>query len=373
MFDAQGRLEFTDGIINDISERKQAELDLTESRRVLDTLIRNLPGMVYRCRNDADWTMEFVSNGCRTLTGYDSADLVNNRTIAYGSLIAPEDRQDVWDQVQAGISDRKPFQIVYRITDRGGQVRWVWEQGRGVFTAAGELAAIEGFVADISGRRHTENALRMANRKLQLLYSITRHDIRNQVLSLRSAIDLIDTDPMDEKTRKWIGIAKKAAEAINGQIEFTRGYEHLGMKELSWLNVSEVFRHAAVQFLMCDISLELPSCNYEIFADPLLEKVFHNLLDNALRHGGNVTRISLAFSETETGLKISVGDNGTGIPDEDKLRIFDQNFGRNTGLGLFLSRDILSITGISIVETGIFGKGARFEILVPTEKFRVYR
>ena len=224
--------------------------------------------------------------------------------------------------------------------------------------------------ADISGHKHAEEALRMTNRKLQLLSSITRHDIRNQVLALRSALDLIDPDHLDQDTRKLIGIVRKAAETIDGQIGFTKEYEHLGIKEPRWQNVREVFRHATHYFLMCDISLAMQADEYEIFADPLLEKVFYNLLDNALRHGGNVTRISLSCHETDAGLKIFMQDNGQGVPDEDKLLIFEQDFGRNTGLGLFLSREILSITGISIVETGTFGNGAQFEFTVPKGTYK---
>ena len=246
----------------------------------------------------------------------------------------------------------------------------MWEQGRGVFSDTGELIALEGYIADISGHKHAEEALRMTNRKLQLLSSITRHDIRNQVLALRSALDLIDPDHLDQDTRKLIGIVRKAAETIDGQIGFTKEYEHLGMKEPRWQNIREVFRHATHYFLMCDISLEMLADEYEIFADPLLEKVFYNLLDNALRHGGNVTRISLSCHETDAGLKIFVQDNGRGVPDEDKRLIFEQDFGRNTGLGLFLSREILSITGISIVETGTSGNGAQFELTVPKGTYK---
>ncbi len=370
VFDAQGKLEFIDGIINDISERKQAEQDLAESRRALDTLIHNLPDMVYRCRNDPEWTMEFVSDGCKELTGYDSVDLVGNRRLSYGSLIVEEDRKEVWDNVQAGIDSKKPFQMVYRIHDRHGQIRWVWEQGRGVFSNTGELIAIEGYIADISGHKHTEEALRTANRKLQLLSGITRHDIRNQLLTLRGAVELIGSDPLDRESQKWLGLAKKAAAAIEGQIEFTKDYEHLGMKEPRWQNVTRVFRHAMLPILMCDISLELPAYEFDIFADPLLEKVFYNLLDNALRHGGDVTRITLSCHETDAGLKIILQDNGQGVHGEDKQCIFEQNFGRNTGLGLFLSREILSITGISIAETGTFGNGARFEFMVPKGTYK---
>jgi signal transduction histidine kinase len=118
------------------------------------------------------------------------------------------------------------------------------------------------------------------------------------------------------------------------------------------------------------IALEIPGDPLEIYADPLLVKVFYNLFDNTRQHGGAVTRISISHRPAGTGLIITVADNGIGISADDKQHLFERGFGKNTGLGLFLSREILSITGISISETGTPGKGARFEIAVPERVFR---
>ena len=211
----------------------------------------------------------------------------------------------------------------------------------------------------------------MANRKLPLLSGITRHDITNQVLTLRGALNLMDHDGVDPETQKLLELSQKTAATIQGQIEFTKEYEHLGMDEPRWQGLREVGRRAALRFLMPGISLELPADGYEIFADPLFEKVFYNLFDNTLRHGGDVTRIALSCRERENGLTIVMLDNGMGVPEENKLAIFRKGFGKNTGLGLFLSEEILSITGISIAETGTPGKGARFEIAVPKGGYRV--
>ncbi len=373
VFDPEGKLKFIDGIINDVSERKQAELDLAESRRTLDTLIHNLPGLVYRCRNDPDWSMEFVSDGCKALTGYDPADLIDNKRLSYGSLVIGEDQKGVWNQVQAGVSCRKPFQMTYRICDRNGRIRWAWEQGRGIYDDRGNFVAIEGYIADISGHKHTEEALQMTNRKLQPLTGITRYDIRNQVLALRSALELVDKESLDQTTRKAMSIAQKNAETINDQIEFTTQYEHLGMQEPRWQKVREIFGKASRQFLMENVSVDLACSEYEIFADPLLEKVFYNLLDNAFRHGWHVTRIGLSCIVKDGTLKIILEDNGRGVDDEEKTLIFKRGFGKNTGLGLFLSREILSITKISITENGIPGSGARFEITVPDGEWKKSR
>ena len=252
-----------------------------------------------------------------------------------------------------------------------GKEATIWIAAAPLYDTRGTMVGAIESIRDISDRKQAEEALRMSNRKLQLLSGITRHDIRNQLIALRGAVDLIDRDALDQESRELLGIVEKAAESINSQIEFTKEYEHLGMEEPRWQDVTGVFRHATVHLMMYDISLALPEQDYEIFADPLLEKVFYNLLDNALRHGGDVTCIGLSFGETDEGLRIFVRDNGRGVRDEDKPFIFERGFGKNTGLGLFLSREILSITGITIAETGTFGTGAQFEILVPKGGYRI--
>lgn len=148
--------------VRDLSDGRQAEGELRESQRALGTLMDNLPGMAYRCRNDKHWTMEFVSEGARALTGYTAAELVANRTVAYGKLIRPEDRQAVLQQVQDALNARSSFRIVYRIRPAAGPEKWVWEQGCGVFSGDGQLEALEGFITDITeARRAEENARRL--------------------------------------------------------------------------------------------------------------------------------------------------------------------------------------------------------------------
>jgi len=108
----------------------------------------------------------------------------------------------------------------------------------------------------------------------------------------------------------------------------------------------------------------------EVYADPLLEKVFYNLVDNAIRYGERITTIRFSSEGTESGLSIICEDDGAGIPCEEKQRIFERGVGKNTGMGLFLTQEILGITGISIVENGVYGEGARFEIHIPRGTYR---
>lgn len=127
-----------------------------EVNRFLGTLLRNVPGMAYRCRNDTEWSMEYVSQGVAPLTGYSSADFIENGRITWAELIEPEDRERVWEEVQEALERRGPFRLEYRIRSRGGQRKWVWEQGRGVYAPDGDLVALEGYLADITARKEAE-------------------------------------------------------------------------------------------------------------------------------------------------------------------------------------------------------------------------
>ncbi|MFH1853412.1 MAG: PAS domain S-box protein, partial [Candidatus Neomarinimicrobiota bacterium] len=157
-------------IVRDISSRKSAEESLKESERRLFTLMTNLPGMAYRCRNDADWTMEFVSSGCRELTGYGSADFINNRRIAYNDIIHPADREAVRLTVEASLARGEHFQSIYRIITKSGKPKWVWEQGIGVFAADGQVLALEGFITDINDQQLARDALRVSEQQYRQLF-----------------------------------------------------------------------------------------------------------------------------------------------------------------------------------------------------------
>ncbi|MCA1565108.1 MAG: PAS domain S-box protein [Acidobacteria bacterium] len=148
-----------------------------EAQRTLLTLMGNLPGMAYCCRNDEEWTMLFVSEGCLELTGYAPADLTGNRKLAYAQLIHPDDRQKVWDEVQSALAAKTGFRLVYRLVTAARVERWVWEQGHGIFSAEGELAAIEGFVTDITDRVQAEEALRSAELKYRSIFEQAVHGI----------------------------------------------------------------------------------------------------------------------------------------------------------------------------------------------------
>ncbi|MDP3565242.1 MAG: sensor histidine kinase, partial [Methanoregula sp.] len=150
-------------------------------------------------------------------------------------------------------------------------------------------------------------------------------------------------------------------------IEFTRTYQELGVKVPGWITLGDVVTHVESRV---PVTFSGTCRGIEIFADPMLERVFFNLVDNAIRHGGRVTEITVSCEREPDGILVIFEDNGTGVPYADKERIFERGVGKNTGLGLFLVREILSITAITIKETGVYGKGARFEISVPERMYR---
>jgi CheY-like chemotaxis protein len=214
-------------------------------------------------------------------------------------------------------------------------------------------------------RRHHER------RNLDLFVDVTRHDLINKVAALSGYVEIIKEKTQDPMTLGYLAKQQLILTSIREQINFTRDYQSIGSQKPRWQKLGETVRHA-VAMLPPDVTP--PACTacegVEIFADSLLVKVFYNLLDNSFRHGNHVTTMHFSCLEQADGLAIIYEDDGIGITDREKESIFLKGRGKNTGLGLFLIREILAITGITIHETGHRGKGVRFEILVPAEGYR---
>lgn len=224
---------------------------------------------------------------------------------------------------------------------------------------------------ELADRKRAEEALVLANRKLNLLSSITRHDILNQVMALRSYLDLVKDHITDPDAIGFIGRGDKAAEIIGHQIEFTRSYQDIGVKSPVWQDVPALIRGTIGPLVHRNIRVDLTLPQLEVYADPLLQRVFYNIVENVIRHGGDITLFRVEGRESTAGYVIACEDNGVGVAEENKEKIFRREYYTHTGLGLYLSRDILSITGITIRETGTPGRGARFEILVPPNLYRI--
>jgi PAS domain S-box-containing protein len=276
--------------------------------------------------------------------------------------------------------DEEILPVVLKTGQWVGEIPLLSARGRTVLTeqniflirdSQGTPRLIGNILTDITERKGEENALRDANKKVSLLSSITRHDILNKVSLQLGLLELArQTVTYNAEMASCIGKLESAAKAIRDQIEFTKIYQDLGSHTPLWQDLHLTLVKTPVP---PELAVSDHCAGIEILADGMLENVFANLIDNAIRHGGNVTTISMTAEEADGGLVVRFRDNGAGIPYDEKEMIFERGYGKNTGLGLFLAREILSITGITIHETGEQGQGAQFEMVVPPEAWRYRR
>jgi two-component system, sensor histidine kinase and response regulator len=224
-----------------------------------------------------------------------------------------------------------------------------------------------------NNRERIERDLAQANKKLQLMTSITRHDLVNQLTVLQGYLELAQVMNAAEPEKTANHIKKSLAvvgKTIN-TVQFTGDYQRIGVNSPVWHNVSDLINNSLKYTTLGAVAIEnLIPPGTEIYADPLVEKVIFNLIENALRYGSTLTRIRFEFRTEGEQAVITCEDDGIGIPNNEKERIFSYGYGTNTGMGLFLVREILAITKIIIRETGTKGEGARFEIIIPAGGFR---
>jgi PAS domain S-box-containing protein len=289
-----------------------------------------------------------------------------------------------WQQIETDlIRDGSVSQRELQLKQKEGSGILVALNARVVADADDPVAWIDGVAEDVTERKVLEMemhyheaevnryalALTRANEKLNLLSSITRHDILNQLTALSGYLELMGEGPLTPQTQKYIETGKRIAETIKKQIQFTRDYHDIGVHSPQWYNVKKTIETATAPLCLLPGTLSVGIENISIYADPLLEKVFYNLVENALRYGGEQTRITFSSLLQGDSITLVCEDNGEGVPEEFKEAIFKRQYFKHTGFGLFLSREILSITGLSIHESGEPGKGARFEITVPPGYF----
>ena len=350
----------------DITERKRIEDALRESDDKYRSIIDEMQDMFYR--TDLAGKITMLSPSAVQLAGYDSIDPLIGKDV---SLVYadPAEREKLLSILREKGS---VFSYPVNLKTRNGTILQVTTSSHFFRDASGNIQGVEGVIHDITEQRKAEDALRMANKKLNLLSSITRHDIRNQLMALMAFLELsIESIDKPDELADFLKKNQKIAENIALQITFTKDYEDMGVKAPSWQNVSAGIDKSLELLPVRNIRIDQETTGLEVFADPLVEKVFYNLIDNALRYGGaQMTAIHITTHAAGKSLIVVFEDDGAGIADRDKKVIFDKGFGKNTGLGLYLSREILSITGITIAETGVHGKGARFEMTIPPGGFR---
>jgi PAS domain S-box-containing protein len=374
--DASGKITSVLGVARDITARRKTEEELRESRHQLSEAM-DIASLAY-------WEYDALTNLFTfndrfyalygTTAGREGGMQMSPETYTR-EFIHPDDQDMVFRQVEKTLKKTDPgyrAQAEHRIIRRDGVTRHISVRTGIIRDPEGHVIRTFGANQDITDRTNMEEALLLANKKLNLLSGITRHDIRNQLMILNGFVDLLHEEIPEGPTKQYISPILNASGNIADMIEFTKEYERIGTGAPVWQDLTVVLNTAVKRTLPGQIILRntIP-VTQAIFADPMLEKVFFNLLDNGIRHGKRVTEVRVSHCMADGNLVIVWEDNGVGIPAGEKMQIFRRGVGKNTGLGMFLAREILSLTGITITETGEPGRGARFEITVPHGSFRL--
>ena len=360
---------------------------------MLRLLLSNLPGMAYRCPNEPSWPMEFVSEGCRQLTGHTAKELTRGGTVEYGDLIVPEDRGGVWQGVQEALESGEAFLLEYRIRSADGTLKWVWERGAAVAGPDGRVEALEGFIMDISERHEAQERLRSAERleSVGRLAGGVAHDFNNVLTVVTALTDLIgQTRADDEDLVRDLGRIRDAALRAGSLTRQLLAFSRRQALSPKLLDLNEVV--AGMQTMLppllgsgIELRLRLGSELGPIRADrSQFEQVLMNLVVNArdaMPGGGQLTvQTDIVTLEPvpaeEAGLdpgpwlRLTVQDTGTGMDEATRQRIFEpffttKNPEQGTGLGLATVHGIVSQTGGGLRVRTALEAGTTFEVLLP--------
>jgi len=355
--DASGQM-FMVGVIQDITERKKAE----ELVRVLARMSDDAPASI--TVHDFEGNFIYANEETFRLHGYTREEYLKK---SLHEIDVPESEQLIAERMQK-IHDTGAADFDVQHFRKDGSIIPLHVNGK--IVEWGGRKVLMSIATDLTERKKAEEALKQANKKLNLLTSITRHDIRNQISVLLGYLDMLKEKVPEPSLDVFFQTLTTAAKRINVMIQFTKEYEQIGVNASVWQDCRALVDTAAKQATLGKVNVknDLPA-GTKVFGDPLIIKVCYNLIDNAVRYGGKITTIRFSLQEQGDDYVIVCEDDGEGVIAEEKEKIFDRGFGKNTGLGLTLSREILEITGITIKETGEHGIGARFEITVPKGMF----
>lgn len=349
----------------DNTYRKKMEEALRESEEKYRAFTENTGDVLYSL--DMDGKITYVSPQVSRY-GYLQEEAIN---IPLSAFVHPLDLPVVRESLAAEARGHAHKVSTFRIFSRDGNIHWLEGKSTLRTDASGKPVDFLGILRDVTDRKHAEEAIALANRKLNLMNNVTRHDVLNTITGVYGFIDMANATSSEEERMQLLHDVKNLVGIIQRQINFTKQYQEVGIRAPQWQRVAAVIERVIPNFSRAGLSFSIDLDRLEIYADPLLEKVFYNLIDNAVRYGDTLTTITARFDRSPAGLSIILEDNGVGIAVGEKERIFERGIGKNTGLGLFMTREILGITGITISEKGEPGRGAMFVLSVPRGAYRI--
>lgn len=355
------------GFNTDITERKLAD----EMLRTSEEKYRQLVDLAQEgiLMTDADAVIRFANPMMADMLGYNVDEMVGKPVFQFMNEQASELARRKFEDRRRGLTGR--YEIDFLRKD-GAMVR-TNVAVTPIKNKDGDFSGSLAVVTNVTDRKRYEEALEFANQKLNLLGQVTRHDVLNQLAVLTGWLQIVQEAVTEPPTSEHLVAIQKAALAIQKELEFTADYQSVGVEKPIWVNVDRACKQGIMVLNLEGIVVSIDLNGVEVLADRMLEKVFHNLADNSMRHGKKVTSICVLYEESKNGLTMIYEDDGAGVAQADKETIFRRGEGEHTGHGLDLITGILGITGIKIRETGTPGKGARFELSVIPGNYRIVR
>ena len=355
------------GMVHDITERRQVEDAVAESERRFRTLFQNTQlGITI---TGFDGQIADVNEQFADMMGYTPSEM---RQMNIYDLMTPRIRAEDSSLMNSLLR----HEVVRANIDRhwvrkDGSTWWGHVVGSLLYDDSGKPKQVMAVMLDITERKKGEMQMVIANRKLVLLGDLTRHDVKNRLSAMSGFMQLAELKTGEPQIKSYLSKASKLAVDIADQMDFSKEYQKLGSQEATWIPLAEECFSTRSGLDLGEIKLDCGLCGMEIFADPMVPKGFRNIIENSVKHGGHVTRITVSYEETEGGIKLVFEDDGQGIPDADKKMIFEWGYKNRMGHGLHFVSEMLAITDMSIKETGEYGKGARFEVFVPNGSYRI--
>ena len=378
----------------EIEQREKAEKDLEGKELTLSNLIGNLPGIVYRCAMDENYTMEFMSEACFRITGYHADDFIGNKVISFNELIFPEYRQHIWEKWQKTMIEKSIFEEEYPIRTASGEIKWVWERGDGNFNENGELQFLEGYIEDITEEKKNKTELIKAKEKAEesdrlksaFLANIS-HEIRTPMNGILGFAELLrEPDLSPENQQEFIGIIEvnlhRMLNLISDLIDISRIEAGETTLRIRKINLNKMLQELDLLFLPevnpknismnyhCDLTEEESTFETD---GTKLNQILTNLIKNALKFT-TLGSITFGYKQKESGLEFYVTDTGSGIPPEQKDLIFerfrqaDHGLTRQyegIGLGLTISKAYVELLGGLLRVDSELGKGSTFFFELP--------
>jgi PAS domain S-box-containing protein len=406
VFGEDGQPLFLDGVVFDVTERKQFEADLAAKSAALAksesrfrTLVTNIPGIVYRCLIDADWTDVYVSDYSEALTGYPASDFIDKRVRSYASITHPDDREMIGRTVAQAVEQRRPFELDYRILHRDGEVRWVREYAQAVFDANGRPAYLDGIIFDITDRKAFEAALSLAKEQAESasrakseFLAVMSHELRTPLNAIIGFSEIVLRETFgpiaNKRYRDYVddirGSGAHLLELINdildlskaeaGQIELVEEVVEVEPLVRACIAMLSPRAQQAGVEVIAEVDDDLPN----LLADERkLRQALLNLITNGIKFTPPEGQVRVSARMAGGNLRLEVADTGIGIAKDDIPKALSP-FGQidsalsrrhaGTGLGLPLTKRLVEAHGAKFSLVSELGAGTTAAVVFPPQR-----